>query len=130
MPSDKEILDDVIRTKVEGIKADRPYANYEPDGDGPITLEQALEGINKIRNCIVGLQTLNWSEHIYPMVALLNRAGYKGLEYPENKENFGTLLDAYVEAIELLKTSPCLKGNSEWQLQAETFLKRVGRGEK
>lgn len=124
-----DLLDEVIRTKSEGIRTGNPYAQYEPNGDGPITHEAALAGIDKIRNSIVGLQNVNWSEHIYPLVALLDRAGYRGLPYPENKQNFGTLLGAYEEAIVLLKMSPCMNGNSEWRLQAETFLKRSGRDE-
>lgn len=123
------LLDEVIRTKSEGIRTGHPYAQYEPDGKGPITHEQALEGIDKIRNSIVGLQTINWSEHIYPLVALLDRAGYLGIGYPENRVNHGTLLDNYEKAIVLLKMSPCMKGNSEWRLEVETFLKRCGRTE-
>jgi hypothetical protein len=70
------------------------YAQYEPDNeDTPITEQQALEGINKIRNSIVALQTINWSEHIYPLVSLLNRAGYEGMPHAEGKAKFGTLLD-------------------------------------
>lgn len=129
MHDEKQIRDEVIRIKSEGIRTNNLYAQYEPEGDDPITHEQALEAIDKIRNSIVGLQTINWSEHIYPLVAILNRAGYKGLSYPENRSNHGTLLDTYVEAIALLKSSPCLRGNSEWRLQAETFLKRCGRDE-
>lgn len=126
---EQAIRDEVIYTKMKGLVSGHPYAQYEPDGDGPISSEEALAGIDKIRNSIVGLQNINWSEHIYPLVALLDRAGYKGLPYPENKQNFGTLLNTYVEAVNLLKTSPCLQGNSEWRLQVEAFLKRCGRDE-
>lgn len=56
-------------------------------------LTTALNKINDIRNSIVGLQTMNWSEHIYPLVAALNEAGIEGMEYPEARENFGTLLE-------------------------------------
>lgn len=125
----RRLLDEVIETKVEGIRTGKSYAQYEPEGDGPITHEQALEGIDKIRNSIVGLQNVNWSEHIYPLVALLDRAGFEGLHYPENKQNFGTLLETHDEAVELLKTSPCMKANSEWSLQVKVFLKRCGEVE-
>lgn len=102
------------------------YAQFEPLGNGPITPEEALEGINKIRNSIVGLQTINWSEHIYPLVSLLERAGIEGGGYPQNKANYGTCLAQRNEAIELLKASPCMKGRSDWRIEAEVFLKRIG----
>jgi hypothetical protein len=52
----------------------------------------ALSKINDIRNSIVGLQSFNFSEHAYPLVAALNDAGIAGLPYPEAKANVGTLL--------------------------------------
>lgn len=85
------------------------YEQYEPDnGSEPITEQQALEGINAIRNSIVGAQMFNWSEHAYPLVSLLNRAGYEGLPYPEAKANVGTLLDriAELEALAGKETKP------------------------
>jgi ribosomal protein L37E len=51
------------------------------------------EKVNAIRNSIIGLQSMNWSEHIYPLVATLNESGFKGLDYPEAKANMGTLLE-------------------------------------
>lgn len=53
----------------------------------------ALLKINIIRNSIVGLQTLNWSEHIYPLVAALNEAGMVGMEYDDARPYFGTMLE-------------------------------------
>lgn len=58
----------------------------------------ALGKINEIRNSIVGMQTLNWSEHIYPLVAALNEAGVKGMPYPEGREHFGTMLERTLAA--------------------------------
>lgn len=55
--------------------------------------DAALNAINTIRNSIVGTQTVNWSEHVYPLVAALEGAGYAGMEYPEALENFGTLIE-------------------------------------
>lgn len=70
------------------------YEQFEPDNtDDPITHEQALDGINRIRNSIVGAQKINWSEHIYPLVSLLDRAGYEGLPYGEAQANIGIVLD-------------------------------------
>ena len=56
-------------------------------------LREALDKINGIRNSIIGLQTINWSEHIYPLVAALNEAGLEGMHYPAARKNFGTMLD-------------------------------------
>lgn len=83
----------------------REYEPFVPEGDGPITPEQALDGINRIRNSIVGAQSLNWSEHIYPLVALLNRAGYVGEDYPEARRNVGTLIEFRDEALVLLRAA-------------------------
>lgn len=58
----------------------------------------ALKKINEIRNSIIGLQTINWSEHIYPLVAALNEAGIEGLGYPINRERFGTMLERTLAA--------------------------------
>lgn len=55
--------------------------------------ERALEKINAIRNNIVGSQSLNWSEHAYPLVAALDVAGIEGQPYPEAREYVGTLLE-------------------------------------
>jgi hypothetical protein len=55
-------------------------------------LREALGSINVIRNSIIGLQTLNWSEHVYPLVAALDAAGFEGMDYPEAREFFGTML--------------------------------------
>lgn len=44
-------------------------------------LRRALAQVNEIRNSIIGLQTVNWSAHIYPLVAALNGAGFQGKDY-------------------------------------------------
>jgi hypothetical protein len=60
--------------------------------------DAALRKINGIRNSIIGLQALNWSEHVYPLVAALDEAGYEGMNYPEARANYGTLLERAVKA--------------------------------
>ncbi|SFM09567.1 hypothetical protein [Pelosinus propionicus] len=60
--------------------------------------EAVLEKINNIRNSIVGTQTINWSEHIYPLVAALNEAGLKGMGYPKARKYLGTLIERTVTA--------------------------------
>lgn len=101
------------------------YEKFEPEGDGPITEAQALEGINRIRNSIVGAQTINWSEHIYPLVALLGRAGIEGLPYPEARANIGTLLDNYDEAKVLLRAACGEAVTHELHEKIGAFLERV-----
>lgn len=41
----------------------------------------ALTKIDDIRNSIVGYQAINWSAHIYPLVAALEEAGIHGMGY-------------------------------------------------
>lgn len=53
----------------------------------------ALAKINAIRNSIIGSQKVNWSEHVYPLVAALDEAGQVGLPYPEARARVVTLLD-------------------------------------
>lgn len=45
--------------------------------------EKALATIDTVRNYIIGCQTVNWSRHIYPLVAALEEAGYHGRSYDE-----------------------------------------------
>lgn len=68
----------------------------------------ALEKINAIRNSIIGCQSVNWSAHIYPLVAALEAAGIKGDGYELSRKqeeanlaalqaspNVAGLVDAY-----------------------------------
>lgn len=55
--------------------------------------EAALRKINDIRNSIIGHQTINWSEHVYPLVAALDEAGVKGMSYPDAKAHCQSLHD-------------------------------------
>lgn len=66
--------------------------------------EAALTKINAIRNSIVGLQTINWSEHVYPLVAALNEAGYSAMQYEDAKQHYGTMLERTVR-LENLETA-------------------------
>jgi DNA repair exonuclease SbcCD ATPase subunit len=66
--------------------------------DELVAARVALEVINGIRNSVVGLQRLSWSEHIYPLVAALDAAGMEGLDYPEARANVGTLLERLATA--------------------------------
>lgn len=85
--SDRVRLDEIGRYLAE-VRAE--YSQLKSE------LERAkitLEKINTIRNSIVGFQSINWSEHIYPLVAALDEAGIEGMDYPEAKQNFGTMLE-------------------------------------
>jgi hypothetical protein len=57
-----------------------------------------LTKINDIRNSIIGCQTVNWSEHIYPLVAALEEAGFEGAGYPASRANVGTMLERTLAA--------------------------------
>jgi hypothetical protein len=59
---------------------------------------RALLAINDIRNSIIALQTVNWSEHVYPLVAALDAAGYEGMEYPEARKYYGSMLERAAKA--------------------------------
>ncbi|WP_375782860.1 hypothetical protein ACE10Z_23385 [Bradyrhizobium sp. Pha-3] len=65
-------------------------------------LQSALEKINQIRNSIIGTQTLNWSEHVYPLVAALADVGIEGMSYPEGRKYYGTLVERAVKAEDAL----------------------------
>jgi len=56
-------------------------------------LVTALKKINDIRNSIIGYQNVNWSAHIYPLVAALNEAGFKGDSYEVAMAEARTQLD-------------------------------------
>jgi hypothetical protein len=56
-------------------------------------LRTVLEKIHEIRNSIVGLQTVNWSEHIYPLVAALGEIGLNAEGYETSRPRFTTMLE-------------------------------------
>jgi hypothetical protein len=53
----------------------------------------ALTKISAIRDSIIGAQTFNWSEHAYPLVAVLDAAGLEGAGYEIAAKNLGTLIE-------------------------------------
>jgi len=63
-------------------------------------LEALAAKVNDIRNSIIGCQKINWSEHIYPLVAALEEAGIEGAGYPEAREYVGTMLERTLAAEE------------------------------
>lgn len=57
------------------------------------TQKKALAKINDIRNSIIGYQAINWSAHIYPLVAALAEAGIKGDDYEKCRGMAKTQID-------------------------------------
>ncbi len=56
--------------------------------------QAALQKISDIRDSIVGAQSFNWSEHAYPLVAILDAAGFEGAGYEIAAKNLGTLIES------------------------------------
>ena len=61
--------------------------------------DAALQKINEIRNSIVGTQTMNWSAHLYPLVAALKEAGLEGESFVEARGKARTLIQQRDEAL-------------------------------
>lgn len=82
------------KANAEGYAALRNHANALLDAaDEVAKLRAALGKVNDVRNSIIGSQQVNWSKHIYPLVAALSEAGIEGMEYPAAKERFATTLE-------------------------------------
>jgi len=79
---------DSWRAKVAEVERERDEAIARAE-----RAEAALAKVNAIRNSIIGSQTVNWSEHVYPLVAALDAAGVEGLGYEEARRSVGTLLE-------------------------------------
>lgn len=61
------------------------------------TMTKALREIDDIRNDIVGRQSVGFSQHIYPLVAILERAGFHGIGHEKARARvlqFSKLLKA------------------------------------
>lgn len=89
----QQILDDNTRLKKENEELLAKFSIYH----------LALAKINAIRESIVAHQTVNFSEHVYPLVAALNEAGVKGMGYPEAMKYYGSATDRAVKAENALK---------------------------
>lgn len=81
---------DALRAKVADLERAYERAN------------KALAKISDIRDSIIGAQTVNWSEHIYPLVAALKEAGFEGVPYEEARAHVGTLIEQ-VKKLEAFK---------------------------
>jgi len=98
--------DDDEKKRRDGIVAKAEAALSNLDAAAPAAggdaARDALAKINDIRNSIIGTHSLNWSEHVYPLVAALEAAGFEGMEYPAAREYYGTLVERAVKAEDAL----------------------------
>ena len=83
-------------------------------------LRAALTTIDGIRNSIIGAQSVNWSEHIYPLVEALETAGFEGEGYDKAREKIRALIgrreraEAVIEAVrEFTGGGPYMAGDME-----------------
>jgi hypothetical protein len=88
-----ELLEKAQRERAEA-RAERAAAQVRAD-----KAEGALTKIGAIRDSIVGTQSINWSEHIYPLVAALTEAGFEGAGYEISRKNMGTVIEQRDRAI-------------------------------
>jgi hypothetical protein len=87
------IVDPITDEHVERF-AERLWAQFNKRIAG---LTGAMQTINAIRNSIIGAQTVNWSEHVYPLISALDGAGYRGLVYEEARASVRTTLERIAE---------------------------------
>jgi hypothetical protein len=85
--------------------------------------ETALTEIDAIRNSIIGCQSVNWSEHIYPLVATLERAGFPGQSYETARANVGTLFEQINDASYRAVTAEAQRARAKEGLERLASLK-------
>ena len=88
----EEVLRDAHRKIERLVEAKGPDLEAHDWQERAEQAETALSKINDIRNSIIGTQNINWSAHIYPLVAALNEAGVEGLGYEKASRMMGELL--------------------------------------
>jgi|GEM_PF-5159956 len=87
------------------------------------SLRAGLQQISDIRDSIVGSSTVNWSEHVYPMVAALNSAGFVGADFDDAHKSIGTLIERY----RIAAARACLAEAKASDLEAEIASLRAER---
>ncbi len=87
--------DGLVRVRAEANAATARAAELEAERD---KFKVALDKINDIRDSIVGLAQIGWSEHIYPLVSALDEACIKGMPYKEARPHFTGILDRAIKA--------------------------------
>lgn len=48
--------------------------------------DAALRAINELRSNIIATQSASWSNTVYPLVAILNKAGYEQVDSTEKQK--------------------------------------------
>lgn len=86
----------------------------------------ALDAINVVRNSIVGLQRFGFSEHAYPLVAALDKAGIEGMPYDTARPHFEGLLG---RALEAEATAKSLTAERDYLRAREAWLRRYAQAE-
>jgi hypothetical protein len=82
--SDEEIAEvraSLVRDAHGALWEERLLATVDRERAAREKAETCLAKIDAIRNSIIGRQGVNWSDHIYPLVAALGEAGYPGEGY-------------------------------------------------
>jgi len=101
---DNPLLEGVPYTleDVEEIEKERgkPYPRLRATIVELNSMKTALSKISDIRDSIVGQQGFNFSEHAYPLVAVLGSVGFPGKGYEIARENLGTLIEQRDRAYE------------------------------
>lgn len=93
----------------------------------------ALAKINDIRNSIIGYQNMNFSAHVYPLVAALNEAGFEGMGYEEASKLAQTQVEliadlrSKIEATRALAERLIQGGGVFEVITAKQFLATLGK---
>ena len=94
MANDKEYMAATRYTDMLEWKAAQALATL----DARVKELEAFGGkVNDIRSSIIGYQGINWSVHIYPLVAALNEAGFEGEEYEKARARAKTQVERIAE---------------------------------
>lgn len=105
----RDVNEGCLTLQANGVCAIIPFGRADADADAIVALRNAapaiadlcrevealrdaMRTISGIRDSIIGAQAVNWSEHVYPLVAALDGAGFAGASYETARANVGTLL--------------------------------------
>lgn len=92
--NDAHITENMLRLRQASTDLKEAFDEYATQTEKDLEQAQAaLTKINVIRNSIIGLQSVNWSEHVYPLVEALEEAGIEGMGYGDARSKFGTMLE-------------------------------------
>jgi hypothetical protein len=113
MKLSEDTVEGYVEAIQECIRVDRPShlsklksALTRTGGGDADKYRAALEKIDALRNDIIGRQTIGWSAHVYPLVAILHEAGFEGLDYEKARERAMTHIDRIKELEAQLAAAP------------------------